>query len=45
MSDNTLEAIQFIVTFGWIPILAVGVAVAWVVEAYRTSKEHEDERN
>ncbi len=33
MNENTVAAIAVICFFGWIPIVALGQAIAWIISA------------
>ena len=35
MDENTRSVIAIIVLFGWIPILAIGKAISWCIQAFK----------
>lgn len=38
MDENTLSAIYALIFMGWVPILAIGKAVAMIIEARKRNK-------
>lgn len=38
MSENVTLIISYFIFFGWVPILAIGKAVAMIIEAHRNNK-------
>lgn len=38
MSNNVAELIVIFIIFGWIPILSIGKAIAWCIEARTCNK-------
>ena len=42
MDDNTAYVLCLLILFGWIPILSVGKALAWMIEAWRSKEWQED---
>ena len=44
MNEVTGCVLMYFIFFGWIPILALGKAIAWIIEAFRNNNK-EDNKN
>lgn len=37
MDENTRIVIEGLILFGWVPILAIGKAISWIIESLKNN--------